>query len=167
MLKSLFEKWYYVLSEPREVWLLLPQSRPSADAVHSYGSLTDRNEDTSLRTCGGVSGTGKRLRTWEGPWRQREGIFGDFPHPQYSADWNQSLYIMKVEDPFLDFQMIKSYSLLRNNDEIVWMTCEDYMKRRKTFSYFLCFWLLRCLFFNNLWLFSDFVFSLLVCFWIC
>lgn len=126
----------------------------------------DRNQDTSLRTCGGVSGTGKRVRTWEGPWRQREGIFGDFPHPQYSADWKQSLYIMKVENPLLGFQMI-NLTLLRNNDEIVWMTCEDYMKRRKTFSYFLSFWLLWCLFFNNLWLFSDFVFSLLVCFWIC
>lgn len=120
-------------------------------------SLTGRNKGTSLRTGGGVSGSEKRVGTWEGSWRQREGIFGDFPQPQYSADWKQLLHIMKVENPFLDFQMI-NLTLLRNNDEIVWLACEDYMKRRKRFSYFLSFWLPRCLFFNNLWLSSDFVF---------
>lgn len=70
-----------------------------------------------------------------------------FLTPQYSADWNQSLYIMKVEDPFLDFQMI-NLTLLRNKMN-VWMTSEDYSEKRKTFSYFLSFDFLRCLFFNN------------------
>lgn len=43
-----------------------------------------------------------------------------------------------MENPFLDFQMI-SLTLLRNNDEIVWVECEDYIQRGKTFSYFLDF----------------------------
>ena len=90
-----------------------PQSRPSADAVHSYGSVTGSSKDSKLRTCGGVFGAGKKGENMrEGHWRQRKGtrICSDFPNLQYCTGWEELLYFMKVENPFLDFSDDKSYS---------------------------------------------------------